>query len=35
MERRYVIGIDYGSLSSRAVLLDVLTGQEMAVSEIA
>ncbi len=35
MEKRYVIGIDYGTLSGRAVLLDALTGQEMAVSELA
>lgn len=34
MEKRYVIGIDYGTLSGRAVLLDALTGQEMAVSEL-
>jgi len=35
MDKRYVIGIDYGTLSGRAVLMDALTGQEMAVSELA
>ena len=32
MEKKYSIGIDYGSLSGRAVLVDVETGQEIAVS---
>ncbi len=35
MEKRYVIGIDYGTLSGRAILLDGLTGEELAVSELA
>lgn len=30
--RRYVIGVDYGTDSARAVLLDALTGEEIAVS---
>ncbi len=35
MDRRYVIGIDYGTLSGRALLLDGMTGEEMTVSELA
>ena len=34
MEKRYVIGIDFGTLSGRAVLLDAKTGRECAVSEL-
>ena len=30
--KRYAIGIDYGTLSGRAVLVDVETGEELAES---
>ena len=32
---KYSIGIDYGTLSGRAVLVDVVTGAEIASSEMA
>ena len=32
MKNRYVIGIDYGTLSGRTVLVDASTGQEVAES---
>jgi L-ribulokinase len=32
MSKKYTIGIDYGSLSGRAVLVDVSTGEELASS---
>ena len=32
MSKKYSIGVDYGSLSGRAVLVDVQTGEELAVS---
>lgn len=32
MNKKYSIGVDYGSLSGRAVLVDVATGEELAVS---
>ncbi len=35
MEKRYVIGIDYGTLSGRAVLLDAIEGCELGVAEFA
>ena len=35
MEKRYVIGIDYGTLSGRAVLLDAENGKEIEESEFA
>lgn len=35
MDGHYVIGIDFGTLSGRAVLLDAQNGQELAVSELA
>ena len=31
--KKYVIGIDYGTLSARALLLDVTNGEETAVYE--
>ena len=33
MKKRYVIGIDFGTLSGRTVLLDAYTGKEIAVAE--
>lgn len=33
METKYTIGIDYGTLSARAILLNLKTGEEIAVSE--
>lgn len=35
MGRKYSIGVDYGSLSGRAVLVDVETGEELASSVLA
>ncbi|MCX7714856.1 MAG: ribulokinase [Clostridia bacterium] len=35
MSKKYSIGVDYGSLSGRAVLVDVSTGEELAVSVFA
>jgi L-ribulokinase len=32
MNKKYAIGVDYGSLSGRAVLVDVSNGEELAVS---
>ncbi|MBQ9941484.1 MAG: ribulokinase [Christensenellaceae bacterium] len=32
---KYSIGIDYGTLSARALLIDIHTGEEIAVSELA
>ena len=32
---RYAVGVDYGSLSARALLLNLDTGEEAAVSEFA
>ena len=34
-EKRYVIGVDFGTLSARALLIDGKTGRETAVSEMA
>ncbi len=33
MVKKYSIGVDYGSLSARAVLIDLTNGKELAVSE--
>jgi len=30
--KKYSIGIDYGSLSARAVIIDIHTGEELATS---
>lgn len=35
MAKKYSIGVDYGSLSGRAVLVDVQTGEELAASVLA
>jgi L-ribulokinase len=35
MRRRYTVGVDYGTESARAVLVDVATGAEVAVAEAA
>ena len=35
MANRYAVGVDYGSLSARALLLNLDTGEEAAVSEFA
>ena len=32
-ERKYVVGVDYGTLSARAVLLDTADGRELATAE--
>ena len=32
MKKHYVVGIDYGTLSSRAVLIDTDTGKQVAES---
>ena len=32
MKKRYSIGIDYGSMAGKSVLIDVDTGDEIAVS---
>jgi L-ribulokinase len=34
MDKKYSIGIDFGTLSARAVLLDLVTGKDAAVSEL-
>jgi L-ribulokinase len=34
MQNKYSIGIDFGTLSGRAVLVDVLTGEEVAASSL-
>ena len=34
MGNRYVIGIDFGTLSGRAVLMDAVSGREVAISEL-
>ena len=34
MEKRYVIGVDFGTLSARALLLDGLTGQTLATADM-
>ncbi|MCW2939735.1 MAG: araB [Actinomycetia bacterium] len=33
MQQRYTVGVDYGTESARAVLVDVSTGQEVAVAQ--
>ena len=33
--RKFTIGIDYGSLSGRGVLVDISTGEEICVAELA